>query len=136
MVGLKVRSHLIEEVDELFETGDLLYIPLPIILYLLHNAGLNTISVINVESHRNSICLEPASSSDSMEIVRIIWLFEVRVLMNWNIIVNDDVNCRDIDTSCENIGADESCKSIQSEIVNGLISLSVCHITCKDSCLQ
>lgn len=68
----------------------------------------------------NSLSTESTSSTNSMDVV---------LLFEWELVVDDETNLLDIDTSCEEIGGDEDSGGTSSELLHDAVSLDLVHLS-------
>lgn len=72
------------------------------------------------EVDSNSLSIESTSSTNSTDIV---------LLLEWKLVVNDESNMLNIDTSCEMIGGDEDSGGTSSEFLHDTVSLDLIHLS-------
>lgn len=72
------------------------------------------------EVNCDSLSSESTSSTDSMDIV---------LLLEWELVVDDETNLLDIDTSSEEIGGNEDSSGSSSELLHDSVSLDLVHLT-------
>ena len=68
----------------------------------------------------DSLSSESTSSSDSMD---------VNFLLHWELVVDDESDLLDIDSSCEQIGGDEDSGGSSSELLHDGVSLHLVHLS-------
>jgi len=59
--------------------------------------------IIFVKGDSDAIGLEPTSSSNSVKVVSVVWLEVTKVRDHRNIVIDDDINCWNIDSSSKDI---------------------------------
>lgn len=72
------------------------------------------------EVDSNSLSSESTSSTNSMDVV---------LLLEWKLVVDDETNLLDINTSCEKIGGDENSGGTSSELLHDAVSLDLVHLS-------
>ena len=72
------------------------------------------------EVDSNSLSSESTSSTDSVDVV---------LLFEWELVVDDETNLLDINTSCEKISGDEHSGGTSSELLHDAVSLDLVHLS-------
>ena len=81
------------------------------------------------DGHSNTISSESAGSSNSVLEVGVVWLPESILGDKWHIVVDDKVNLWNIDSSRQDVGANQTSDLSLSEAVNDSVTLFLVNST-------
>ena len=121
-------SHSVEDLHQFFETVDRFNIDLIIVGNHPDVFLFNLILLLN-DRDSNAISSESASSSYSVLKVGIVWLPESKLGDKWHVVVDDEVDFWDIDSSSQDVGTDQTGNLCFSEAIDDSVTFFLVDTT-------
>ena len=90
------------------------------------------VNFLRHESQGKTIRAETACTAHAMQEILIVWVEEAALISCWNVIVHNQVDLRDVNTSCQYICRNKSREVLLSEVVNDLITLVTLQTSYQD----
>ena len=122
-------THLSVDLWELFEVSQL--IDLNVVMGC-NKADKLIVNFLRHESQGKTIRAETACTAHAMQEILIVWVEEAALISCWNVIVHNQVDLRDVNTSCQYICRNKSREVLLSEVVNDLITLVTLQTSYQD----
>ena len=93
-------------------------------------------TLINHQGQRETICSKPSCSTNSVHEICVIRVVETFIVYHRNVVINNEINFRYIDSSRQYICRYERCEYILTKVINDLITLVVLQSANQDFCFD
>ena len=124
-------SHLIEHLLKIIQSIQILNLDVEEFFDRIQQV---VIGFVADQSESDAICAKSACSSNSVKVVCVVWLLEATVSDVWHIVIEDQVHLRDVDTTSQDICANETVGVLEAEAIDDPISLLLLDATNKLLC--
>ena len=122
-ISLNSFSHLLQDLNEFADVLQLFDFDRVVFFDLIHQIVVNVIlGLLRDKSHRNTVSSKPSSSSDPVEVVGVIRVFEAKLLDERHLVIDDKIDFRHIDSSRQHVSADQTGDVGFSELIDDLVS--------------
>ena len=122
-ISLNSFSHLLQDLYEFIDVLQLLDFDRVVFFDLIHQIVVNVIlSLLGNKSHRDTVSSKSSGSSNPVEVVGVIWVFEAKLLDEWHLVIDDQIDFRDINSSRQHVRADQTGNVSFSKLIDDLVS--------------